>query len=216
MKALYFAQNDKKLRYDDNRKIIVGETHKVDCVPKCCEVGLHGSVKAMDALNYAPGSILYLVEIEGDIDKNSDKICGTSRKYLDEFNVTDLLRKFAKSQALINIDKIKDYCSEDDFNVVLDFLNGNDELRESAWSAELAAWSEARSAAWSAELAAWSEARSAAWSAESAAWSAAESAVWSAWSAARSAERSAANNLLCDMIEKETGWDLSFSRCEDK
>ena len=229
IKALYFASENKKLRYGDEREIVVGETHFVDCVPKCCEVGLHASKRAFDALSHAPGCMLYLVELSGDFDKNPDKIAATHRKYLAEFDATELLREFARKQALININKAEQYFnSEEDFNILLEWLNtGNLDLRESAAesaarsaarsAAESAAWSAAESAAWSAaRSAAESAARSAAWSAtrsaaESAAWSAAESA---AESAARSAARSAANNMLCEMIESKTGWNLGFAKDE--
>tara|TARA_R100000687_G_scaffold33154_2_gene27079 strand:- start:12478 stop:12999 length:522 start_codon:yes stop_codon:yes gene_type:complete len=90
------------------------------------------------------------------------------------------LRIFGCKKALINIEKIKPYCSDEDYNLIVNYLNNPMEsARSAAWSA---AWSAVESAAWSAAR---SAARSAAWSAvESAAWSAARSA---AWSAARSA-----------------------------
>ena len=59
------------------------------------------------------------------------------------------------------------------------------------------------------ESAAWSAARSAAESAaESAAWSARSAAETAAESAARSAAWSAADEMLIDMIKKETGWHI--------
>ena len=160
MKAFYFAKEDKKLRYDDNREIIVGETHSVKGEIKICKNGLHASEKLIDALKCAPGCILYLVELSGDMDIGKDQVAAMSRKYLAEFDAADLLREFARKQALINIHKAKKYFdSEEDFNIVLSWLNtGNLDLKESA---EEAAWS----AAWSAAESARSAARSAAWSA---------------------------------------------------
>ena len=263
MKAFYFAKEDRKLRYDDGREIVVGETHTVDCKPSLCNRGLHASKRIIDALTYAPGPILYLVELSGDIDKGDDKSCATNRTYLEEFDATGLLRVFSRKLALINIEKIKPYCSEEDYELITSYLNSSDEniklaaesaesarsaaesaesaveaaveaaaeaAKSAAWSAE-SARSAARSAAWSARSAAES-ARSAAWSARSAAstgaWSArsaaesARSAAWSARSAAESAESAAesaarsaeaaawlaADEMLIDMIRKETGWDV--------
>jgi hypothetical protein len=113
--------------------------------------------------------------------------------------IEPLARKFSKWCALQNITLIKSYCSEEQYNTIITYLNSNTtELRSAAWSAaESAAWSAAESdSAWSA---AWSAAESAeSDSAWSAAWSAAESAAWSAaesdsaWSAAWSAAESAA------------------------
>ena len=96
---------------------------------------------------------------------------------------------FGCNAALINIEKIKPYCSEGDYKLITDYLNNPTE--ELAWAARSAAWSaeSAARSAESAESAAWSA--WSAWSARSAgsaAESAAESAAWSAaWSAARSA-----------------------------
>ena len=106
------------------------------------------------------------------------------------------LRLYGCSKALIHIEKIKPYCSSDDYKVITDYLNNPTDIdRESAWSAaesaaSSAASSAARSAAWSASSAARSAASSAARSAAS---SAARS---EAWSAASSAARSAAESAV--------------------
>ena len=205
MKAFYFAQENKKLRYGDGREISVGATHTVACTPICCEQGLHASQRLIDALKYAPGHTLYLVELSGRIDKQHDKACGERRTYIAEFDAEGLLREFARKQALLHIEKIKPYCSISEYYIILQYLHtGRDSYRSAAESAAWsAAWSAARSAARSA---AWSAARSAAWiAAESAAWSAAESA---AESAADSAAESAANVMLTDMVRTTTGWDI--------
>jgi hypothetical protein len=107
MKAFYFSPENQRLEYSDNREIIVGETHTVDCEPICCHQGLHASEHVYDALQYAKSNHLYLVELSGEFDKQQDKVCATSRKYLAYFNAEKLLRQFAKDQALINIEKNK-------------------------------------------------------------------------------------------------------------
>ena len=132
------------------------------------------------------------------------------------------LRVFGCKKALINIEKIKPYCSAGEYVLINNYLiNPKESARSLAWSAaESAAWSagSARSAAWSAawsaaESAAESAARSAAWSAawlaaESAAWSArsaAESLAWSlAWSAAESAAESTARSAWSTAINDFT------------
>jgi len=197
MLAFWFSPDDKKLAYGDGRKVRVGTTHTVEGKPVLCEFGLHASERLIDALRYAPGSTLYLVDISGMIVAGKDIIAGTKRKYLARFDAEKLLREFARKQALIHIEKIRPYT--DEYDLIVEYLEtGKESLRSAAWSA---ARSAARSAAWGA---AESAARSAAWSAaesaaESAAWSAAESAArsaaWSAtWSAAESAARSAARS----------------------
>ena len=96
MKSFYFSNKDRKLGYGDGRRIVVGESHSVDGKPKACNHGLHASVKVIDALTYAPGSILYLVDVSGDLDQSDDTISGKKRTYLAEFDATQILRTFAK------------------------------------------------------------------------------------------------------------------------
>ena len=226
MKAYYFSCTDKKLGYDDNRVIKKGRTHKVKGPLKLCLWGLHASKRIIDALEYAPGPYLWVVELSGDIIEGSDKVCASERTYIQGFNAEKLLKVFARKQTLINIEKIKPHCSETDYKLILQFLEtGNENIRSAAqsaarsaryaaWSAGYAARSAARSAAWSAGYAARSAARSAAesaaryvaWSAESAARSTAR---FAAQSAARSATRCAveyaANDMLQKMVDEQLG-----------
>ena len=214
MKAWYFAHDSNKLRYDDDREIIVGETHTVDVEPILCGQGLHGSIRLVDALGYAPGVILYRVNIAGDIDEGSDKICGRQREYLYGGDITSVLEEFARKQALINIHKISKYCSTRDYELIVRWLETGDlSIKSAARSAaSSAAESASENTTWSAaNSAASSAASSAAWSAAS---SAASSAAWSAaWSAARSTSRSAAegasysaaNEMLTQMVLSHFG-----------
>ena len=188
MKAYWFGNN--KLRYSDNREVAIGVTHKVEPPIFLCQRGLHASKKIIDALSYAPYHMLYRVELGGEILEGDDKVVATERTYLAMFNAQIVLREFARKQALINIEKIKPYCSEKDYGLIFEWLkNGDEKQRSAAWSA---VWSAAESAAWSAESAAESAAKSAA---ESAAKSAAWSAAWSA-----------ANKMLEEMVTSQTGW----------
>ena len=163
MRAYYFSGKDKRLRYGDNRLIQEGETHTVDCEPVLCEQGLHGSIKALDALKHAPDTYLWIVEIEGDVQIREDKICGKSRTYIKGFDAEELLRSFACKQALINIEKIKPYCSDEQYNTILTYLHGDYTVRSAAETAAESAETAARSAAWAAvETAAWAAAETAA------------------------------------------------------
>ena len=69
------------------------------------------------------------------------------------------LRVYGCKKALINIEKIKPYCSDEDYQLIVLYLND---------PTESAAWSAARSAAWSAA----ESAAESAWSAAESAWSA--------------------------------------------
>ena len=204
MRAYYFSNKDKKLRYGDGRQIRKGRTHKVKGKPVLCGHGLHASKRAIDALDYAPDCYLWVVELGGDIIEGDDKVVATERTYVDGFDAEDLLREFARKQALINIEKIYEYCSKEDYDLIVEYLEtGSEDIRSAAesaaWSARSAAMSAAESAASSAARAA---ARAAAMSAaESAASSAARSAARAAARAARSAAMSAAESAANDMLE---------------
>ena len=139
-----------------------------------CQSGLHASLDPFDALQYAPGPILCLVECDGDIHHQRDKLVCRRRRIVARRDATEGLRYFARMQAL----SVAHLWEPPD--VVLDYLMTGDEVnRDAARAAALsAAWAAARAAALSA---AWAAARDAAWSA---AWSA-------AWAAARAAARAA-------------------------
>jgi hypothetical protein len=215
MLAWYFSGPDRTLRYKDKRKIRIGDTHRVKPPIEMCKSGLHASEKIIDALIYAPyiikGLVLYRVRLSGEIIKGEDKAVGSERTYLASASVDKILREFARRQALINVEKIKPYCSKENYEVILKWLTtGDEKYKSAAWSAaQSAAWSAARSAAKSAAWSiAWSTVESAA---RSTAWSAVESIVESATesaaqtaaqSTARSAARSAANDMLTEMIYK--------------
>jgi len=96
----HFAEESRRLRYGDGREIVVGKTHRVKCVPVLCEIGLHASERAFDALKYAPEPILYRVQLGGKIVRGNDKAVATSRKYLAEIDATPILRQFARKCAL--------------------------------------------------------------------------------------------------------------------
>ena len=153
MKAWYFAPKNNRLCFGDGRLVRAGVTHTVEGDPKLCSHGLHGSERVIDALSYASTSILYSVELGGEMDKGSDKIAAQSRKYLKRYDLEDILFKFSRKQALINIKKIKPYSSKEEYSTIIKWLNtGDKKLRSAAWSAvRSAARSAAESAAESAQ-----------------------------------------------------------------
>ena len=183
-KAWYFSEESRKLRYGDGRDIAIGIEHTAKGYPEPCENGLHGSVKILDALQYAPGPIVWQVELSGRVKKADDKIAATRRKYIaGGIDISDILRLFARKQALSVVDRWD--CPV----IVRQWLEtGNESIRSAAYSA---AYSAASSAA---NFAAYSAAYFAAYSALS---SAASSAAYSAVSSAAS---SAANDMLEKMV----------------
>ena len=183
----HFAQDSRKLGYEDGRLVVVGETLKVAPPVKLCKRGLHASKNILDALSYAPGAYLCAVELSGEVIHGDDKSVATERTVIAAADATNLLFRFSIDCAARAM-QAAGWEHEDSWNALsireahMQGLATDGDLS----AAESAAWSAAESAA---ESAARSAARSAA---ESAAWSAAESAARSAtWSAARSAEKQA-------------------------
>jgi hypothetical protein len=155
-----------------------------------CGSGLHASLRPAHALEYAPGSTLCLVECGGEIIHQSDKLVCSERTIIARMDATELLRYFARQQALSVVHLW------DAPDVVLDYLMGDDAAwaaaRGAAWDA---AWDAARGAAWDAARAA---ARDAAWGA---AWDAARAAAWDAsWDAASAAALAAARDEFDQLV----------------
>ena len=123
-------------------------------VVRMCESGLHFSYDPFDALEYAPGPILCMVEVDGVVQVGTDKGVCSKRKIIKRFDCTDILNYFARMQAL----SVIHLWEQTPPDVVLDFLMTGDEslraaARDAAWAAARAP---ARDAAW---YAAWYAAR---------------------------------------------------------
>ena len=204
----YFSSHDERLSYGDDRGIAVGVTHTVDVEPVLCESGLHASKRVIDALGYAPGTILWGVTLGGVVVDGGDKSVATERTYVWRLDCENLLREAARLFALEVIDLL------DAPDVVRKYLETGDEsLKAAAYAGASTAAKAGRrnvsNAADAATAATWAAASSAAWSA---AWSAASAAAWAAAraadaaAAARTAARTAArdrqNTLLEDLIRE--------------
>jgi hypothetical protein len=97
MIAYHFV--DKTLR--DGRAIPPDGEWLEDPLPlEMCSHGLHASLHVADALKYAPGSTLCLVELGGEIIKGDDKVVAQRRRILARFDATELLRADACASAL--------------------------------------------------------------------------------------------------------------------
>ena len=213
----YFSKESRLLRYGDGREIALGVTHIVEPPIELCERGLHASVRAIDALEYAPGPIVWRVELSGEIKAGDDKCVATHRKYVGGgVDASSVMRAFARRCAL-DVAHLWDMPP-----IVRTYLETGDEsiravakaaawdaARDSAWdAARAAAWDAARAAAWDA---AWDAARAAAWDAaravaKAAAWAAAWDAAWdvaraAAWAAARDAQNTHFETLLQELCK---------------
>ena len=168
-----------------------------------CQNGLHLSLKAIQALGYAPGHTICRVEYGGNVLNDTDKLVCSRRKILWRVNGEKLLRDFARACALdvIGLWEAPQF--------VRQYLETGDEaIRAATWAAaraaamdaarDDAAWDAARAATWAAAgAAAGAAARAAAW--DDAAW---EAAMDAAWEAAGAAARDAQNKRLEKMINE--------------
>ena len=162
-----------------------GDTLRVDPNDiKLCSYGLHASIEPFDALRYALGPSLALVEISGRIFRGTDKIVGSERTIIRRIDAGGLLQAFARKCAL------EVAGCWDAPEVVIQYLKTGDESLRSA----------AESAARSAESA--ESAESAAWFARFARFArSAESAAWFARSAAESEHRRVFNAMVSGALK---------------
>jgi len=185
MKAWHFAQENRRLGYNDGRLIRKGQwlVHRGPLV--MCESGLHASKRIIDALKYASGSVICRVELGGEIVHGEDKSVAERRQCLWYIDGTDLLRKFARMCAL---DVIHLWDAPD---IVIQYLRSGDEtIRAAAWAAARAA----------AEATAWAAAWAAAEAAGAAAWAAARA---TAWATARATARAKRDRRLLRLVSTE-------------
>jgi len=155
----------------------IGKTDRVDGEIIPCTSGLHSSPTPWDALTYAPGELLWVVDVPDNAVAHgnpTDKHAATSRKYLFMLDCTDLMRQFAAQCALTVFDKWTPPL------VVREYIEGTARGEDKS-DIRAAAWDAARDAAWAA---AWAAARD----------------------AARDAQRDNFNNLIFGALEA-AGWE---------
>ena len=115
-----------------------------------CESGLHASRHPFDALKYAPGETLCLVECDEIVSEDEDKFVCRRRRIVARIDATDMLRYYARKCAL-SVAHLWDAPP-----VVREYLETGDESKRAA--ARAAAWAAAGAAAWAATWAAWAAA----------------------------------------------------------
>ena len=204
--AWHFVKDDGTNR--DGIKEKIGQWYKVEGEIVPCQRGLHGSVRPLDALEFAPGLILRRTEHRGTIvEHNDDKIASSERRALWQIDATKLLHLFAcwAAENALKDAKVTDERCWKAIKIKRQWLGKkatDEELaaasaaaRDAASAAARAAASAAardaasaaaRAAAWAAARAA---ARAAAWAASAAAWAAASAAARDAARAAASGRR---------------------------
>lgn len=88
----HFIGRDRRLRHT-GRPVIEGGTTSIKGTVQLCINGLHASELIIDALKYAPGPLLCLVEVSGEMQSDYDKFCGKNRRVLAILDVEPLLNR---------------------------------------------------------------------------------------------------------------------------
>ena len=191
MLGWHFLAEDQRLLYGSKEIVEAGQTYTASEPLVMCQNGMHASIRALDALSYAPGPIVCRVRLGGEIIHDTDKSVARSRRVLWLADATTILHEFALSVATGALclqearGEFTDPRSWAALEVKARWLRGEatTQALDAAWGA---AWAAARDAAWGAAwAAAWDAARAAA---RDAAWGTAGAA---AWDAARAAARDA-------------------------
>jgi hypothetical protein len=155
--------------------------------PILCEQGLHFSLHPFDALKYAPGNFLDIVEVGGVVVMGDDKGVCTERTRIKAIDAAKLLQTAARMFATDVLHLWKKPAPRE----VRGFLLTGNETKRAA----------ARAAAWAAT-------RDAAWAARNAAWAATGDAAWAAWNAARDAEGA----MGAVRVARDAAWDAAQNK----
>lgn len=154
----HFLHEDKRLRYGSRELVEVGKTIRVNCHPVLCESGLHASVRAIDALRYAPGPIVCRVTLGGTIVEGDDKVAAQERTAVWMADATHTLHEFACrcAEDALRVANIDDRRCWEAIETKRRWLRGEatDEQLAAAARAAWDAWDAARASASSAARAA--------------------------------------------------------------
>jgi hypothetical protein len=93
MYAWHFLKTPNTLR--DGSTFNVGQWLPEIADPVLCVRGYHGSRRAIDALQYAPGPIVTWCEYDGAIIHESDKLVAVRRRPIWQYDATAVLHEFA-------------------------------------------------------------------------------------------------------------------------
>ena len=131
--AWHFTDGN-KLR-DGTKLPAIGEWLEYEDEVRICSSGYHYSLLPSDALLYAPGDTLHLVECDDIVETHKDKGVCRRRRIIASMDAEEMLRYYARMQALsvvMNAPEMSD--------VVYDWVfTGDESLRSAAYSAAYSA-----------------------------------------------------------------------------
>lgn len=125
----YFAPQNGRLKFGDNRPIVEGETHSVEGDLKICQSGLHAGTTPSYALPFGTGTELWQVRLTNEEGFPEDgsywnmfysggKVAGRTRTYLKKVNVYPAMVQRALDRVRV---EMKDWT--DAPQIVKDFLD---------------------------------------------------------------------------------------------
>ena len=168
-KAYHFLKDDMCGGHGNEPAWKIGEERSVKGELEMCAHGYHASPSWYDALGYARGNIACIVELSGEIKKDTDKYVARTRNLIDARNAEKVLRTWGcdcAERALKRV-KVEDKRSWAAIKVARLYNEGKATKEELA-AAGVAAWAAgaAGAAAWAAAGAArasWDARWAAAW-----------------------------------------------------
>ena len=95
MLGWHFLRDDRKMQFEPFELVEVGKIYSCEGELELCRNGLHASKRVLDALRYAPGSIVCRVELFGEIIYDTDKAVARNRRVLWMVDATNVLHEFA-------------------------------------------------------------------------------------------------------------------------
>ncbi len=203
IKAYHFLKDDMCGGYGDEPAWEIKEKRTIKGKLIMCEWGYHASPSWYDALGYAKGSMACIVELSGQIKKDTNKYVARSRKLIQAKDATKILRTWGCDCAERALKKanIKDERSWEAIKTARLFNEGK-ATRKELDAARDAVRDAARAAARDAARdAAWDAVRDAAWDAVR---DAARAAAWdAAWDAEIKWQKNHLDELMNKLFEEE-------------
>jgi hypothetical protein len=111
IKAWHFICDDSTIFTDSMKrplKVHRGQILRHRGPLKLCKKGLHASVRPLDALGYAPGTMICRVECSGEVVHGGDKLVCSRRRVLWAKDASRVLHEFAIWCAEEALEKVKD------------------------------------------------------------------------------------------------------------
>ena len=131
MKAYHFLKDDMTGGYGDEPAWKVGEEREVEGKLIMFERGYHASPSFHDALQYAKGNMACIVELSGEIIKDTNKYVARKRKLIDARNAEKELRAWGcdRAERALRKAKVKDKAIWNSVKVVM-LYNGGKATKE--------------------------------------------------------------------------------------